>query len=320
MPRRTGPGKRISRLRQRGRETERVARAQQLRKPAEPEPPAGLLRRTFRDHTWLTGALGVALGAFLTIVGTKLPGDFVNVPALRDELRSGPDVSSAVMPVYLDDEGRTKATRTEYRPNRRMLDALGRPGMAASPEFENAMQEAEAVHVDKLTLRLVLTAHRNQQVNVIDITPEIVERSAPWSGTLFSVPSEAGSPTMNMIFDMDRPLPVARDAAFDDKTNELVGGKPFFAQRTITLRDTKQQVVFVRATADRHYVAFRLKVTYMLGGQRKTTTVDDLGRPFRLTAFKGDQEQGTADYPRVFSLQGDFSLCQSLPATPRCEA
>ncbi|MER5492307.1 hypothetical protein [Streptomyces sp. NPDC002490] len=319
MPRRTDPGRRISRLRQRGRETERVARAQQLRKPTEPEPPTGLLRRTFRDHTCLTTAIGGALAAVLTAAAFALATDLVDLPRSRDELRRGPDVSAVVRPVHLDDEGWSKATRAEYHPPPQISAMMSRPNAAVSPDFHEAIRKAGAIHVDTLTLRIVLTGRRNQQVNVVDIAPEIVERTEPWSGTLFSVPSQAGAPTMKMLFDMDRPHPVAREMDYDGKTGELGPGKAFFAQRTITLKDTKQQVVILRATTEHHYVAFRLKVTYMLGDQERTLVVDEAGRPFQLTAFKADEQRERPDYSRVFTLQQGYSLCQSVPPTRGCE-
>ncbi|MFD4797858.1 hypothetical protein [Streptomyces anulatus] len=45
-----------------------------------------------------------------------LPGQFFNVPSLKDDIRSGPDVSAVVAKVQLDDEGMSRVTRKDHRP------------------------------------------------------------------------------------------------------------------------------------------------------------------------------------------------------------
>lgn len=243
------------------------------------------------------------------------PREVVDVPAIQDGLRSGPELAVSVDMVQLDDEGLSKVTRDDHRPDAQLTALMAEPGAATATGFDQALREVGAVNLETLTLRTVFTSRRNQQINIIGIEPEIVARTAPWSGTLFSAPPQAGSPTMNMMFDMDRVRPQARDAVYDDASATIKPGKPFFAQRTITLRDGKQQVVLVRAHTERHYVSFRLRVTYMLGDDPKTLTVDDDGRPFELTASSDDASGTGSQYRRVFELQSDFSLCQTLPPT-----
>ncbi|MFD7548523.1 hypothetical protein [Streptomyces sp. NPDC059816] len=322
MPRRSTDERRGPLARRQGRATTRAA---QRRPPHEgpagtqeagPDPTGATGRVSGR--MWLAGLAAVVLGAALGAWLSGLPWLLFDKSSVKDDLRSGPDLGTAVAKVQLDDEGMSRATREDHRPDASLRRFLARPMVAASPEFDGRLAAVGAVNVDKLTVRVVFTSRRSQLINIIDITPEIVKRERPWSGTLFDAPPQGGSPTMNMMFDLDRPRPLARDAGFDEKRNTLAPGKPFFAQRTISLLGGKQQVVLIRTETKRHYVAFRLKVTYMLGDRTKTTVIDDRGSPFRLTALNGSQDRKNLKYPRVYEFHKGFSLCQTRPASKDC--
>ncbi|WP_255953537.1 hypothetical protein [Streptomyces odontomachi] len=255
----------------------------------------------------------VALGALATVFSgwiAAIPAQLTDPEAAKDRIRSGSDFSLAVDIVRLDDEGKNAAFRGDFRPTAAERAMLSRPGAAATPAFDRLMHTRGAVSVDDLTVRLTLTGHRNQQINILDIRPAIVERTAPLSGTFFCVPPQGGVSTMTMVFDMDRPSPLARDA----EVTAL--GRPFFGRRTITLHDREQRVVIARAFTADHYVAFRLNVTYMLGDKKKHTVIDDHGKPFQVTAISPGK-----GYRSVFSLQADYSVCRSagqdLPAAAR---
>ncbi|MET8829007.1 hypothetical protein ABZX40_16040 [Streptomyces sp. NPDC004610] len=280
--------------------------------------PDGLSGRISGLRIWFATVIAAALAAMLGNWIIATPGVLFDVPEVQDGLRPGPELSVSVEKVQLDDEGLSKVTREDHRPDARLAALMARPNAVTAPAFDEALRAVGGVNLETLTIRTVFTSRRSQQINIVDIQPEILERTAPWSGSLFSAPSQAGAPTMNLMLDMDRPRPQARDAVFDNSTGKMEPGKPFFAQRTITLRDGKQQVVLVRARTLRHYVSFRLRVTYLLGDDRRTVTVDDKGRPFELTAFSGDADYLKPEYRRIFTLQGDFSLCQTTPpaATP----
>jgi hypothetical protein len=244
-----------------------------------------------------------------------LPGQLLNPLSVKDDVRRGPDFSVAVDPVRLDDEGKSAVTQKEFRPSAAQVRMLARPNAATTAGFTGLLRSIGAVNLDAVTVRVTLTAHRNQQIDIQDIRPLIVARSAPLSGSLLCVPSQGGAPTMNMLFDMDRPFPVAHDVKFgndggtDNGGNPQKGlGPPFFAQRTLTLRDNQQQVLLIRAVTRRHYVAFRLEVTYMLGSQKKKTVIDDHGKSFKVSALVPAPAGGTPAYRSVYAMRSDYSI------------
>lgn len=273
---------------------------------------AGWVRST---RVW---AVTVVIGVLATLFTNGLlqvPGQLFDSSAAKDKLRPGPDFSVSAEVVRLDDEGRSAVTREEFRPNAAQARMLGRPSSVATADFDRLLRAYHAVNLDMVTIRITLTSHRNQQIDIEDIRPLITARTAPLSGTLLDVPSQGGASTMNMLYDMDRPFPVARDVRLDAEGcahgEEQQGiGPPFFAQRTITLHDSEQQVLIVRAVTQRHYVAFRLEADYLLGSRKKKTVIDNDGTPFEVS---GMQARGEPAYRSVYRLQDDFSLRRVTP-------
>lgn len=224
----------------------------------------------------------------------------------------------SVEAVRLDDEGWWAATSGDFRPTSAQSRLLAEPMSTTSEKYDDFLRSTGAVNVGEQTLRLTLTGRRDQQVNVLDVRPVIVRRASPLAGTLFAVGSQAGSATFQVIYDLDRPNPVARKAVRDTDFSEwnadagaVKPGPPFFADTTITLRRDEQNVLVLRARTERFHVAFRLKVTYMLGDRRKYMTIDDRGRPFQVTGVSRGPD-GEERYGRVFSVQSDFSMCQTV--------
>ncbi len=268
----------------------------------------------------MLGALALALTPAIPSVW----GQVFDGPAVEDSVQLGPDLSVRVDPVRLDDEGRSTATRDVFHPTTAQRHIMSRTGSAVSGAFTNVTRSADPVNLDTLSLRLTLTGHTNQQILITDIQPQIVSRTAPLAGTLFCLPPQSGPPSMNMLFDMDRPFPVARDMRFDDKTTYVAGrqtrdiglGPPFFEQRSITLHKHDQQVLLIRATTRLHYVSFRLVVTYELGDQEKHTVIDNHGAPFLVTAML----QAPHTYGSVYQMKYGWSVDPVNPATLTAKA
>jgi hypothetical protein len=80
-----------------------------------------------------------------------------------------------------------------------------------APLLTDQLRAAGSVDLSDLTLRVTLEGRSNQDVRILGIRP-VVERTAPLDGTLFFAPSQEGEPSMNMIVDLDDPMPVLRKA------------------------------------------------------------------------------------------------------------
>ncbi|MFF4986362.1 hypothetical protein ACFY19_04195 [Streptosporangium saharense] len=242
----------------------------------------------------------------------------MDVPAAGDGLREAvrDDIRYTVEVVYLDDEGRSKALPSEFRPDPNLMASMANPGAAADPAFDKRLRSLGATHVGTLSLRLTLEGRLNQEIRVLDIRPVLIgQRGAPLGGTLFYMPPQEADPVMDMIFDMDALSPQAHE--IDEKGHV---GRPFFEKNAISLPDREQDTVIIRTFTKRYSLAFFMRMQYEIGGEIRHMDIYDNGKPFRLTAMSCDRNQ-KARYRRAFALNGDFSLrAESDPSTLGCVA
>jgi hypothetical protein len=109
-----------------------------------------------------------------------------------------------------------------------------------APLLTDQLRAAGSVDLSDLTLRVTLEGRSNQDVRILGIRP-VVERTTPLDGTLFFAPSQEGEPSMNMIVDLDDPMPVLRKA--DENGTP---GRPYFDNNSIRLPDHEQDVLVIR--------------------------------------------------------------------------
>jgi hypothetical protein len=266
-------------------------------------------RLTRRLILWVGGLLVTALTTVVAGVLTGIPGQIFDVEAVKDTVRPGPDFRHSVDVVYLDDEAYSVALRGAYRPTAGEAQLMRHLDNITAPQLAEQLRAHGGVDVRDLTLRIVLEGRSNQEVRILDIRPVVTERRAPVAGTLFSVTPQAGAPTMKTIIDLDDPLPVLRTLVLKDGWLP-VGGRPYFEDNTIRLKDRERDVLLVRAAANRYSVAFKLEVDYLVGAKRKTTVIDDAGRPFRVTGVHCGSKPGIASYTSAYELaeQGPLRL------------
>ncbi|GES01408.1 hypothetical protein Acor_34720 [Acrocarpospora corrugata] len=201
------------------------------------------------------------------------------------------EIWESVEIVYLDDEGRSKAMASVFQPDARLAERMAEPGMAGEPDLDLRLRALGAVPVHVLTLRVDLAGHFDREVRVLDIRPVILERIPPLNGTLFSVPPQAGTPAMDMTFDMDELSPTARESG---------QGTPFFEKQSISLTDKQQETITIRTFAEQYCVTFFLRMKYLVGDEVKEKDLYGQGQPFRVTGLSRDMR-----YRRAFAVIGD---------------
>lgn len=202
------------------------------------------------------------------------------------------------------DGGLTTVAEHDFIPSPAERKILSTPGTVGKPKyFDIVRKSADSIEVNSVTTSIMLTNERDQDIKIVNIEPDIVERGKPWSGTIFCVPPQEGVPNLQMLFDLDSPNPIART------TNEAMTeiGDPFFQSKTIDVAKKGQETLAVRATTDRHFVAFRLRVTYVINQERKEAVIDDNGRPFRVTALN-ETSKGTYIYGRFYAVTPEFTM------------
>jgi hypothetical protein len=171
------------------------------------------------------------------------------------------------------------------------------------PSIVPALRAAGGVNLEKLTIRLVLEGRRNEEIRILDIQPVIVSRTAPLDGTLFFLPPQGAAPTLQMATNLDVPIPVIDNVGSNGKPTH----KPYFDAYSISLHDGEEQTLTIRATTEHFNVAFKLRVSYVIGNHEETKVIANNGQPFRVSAPHCNTRPGIASYQHVVALQGNFS-------------
>lgn len=291
-------------------------RRQDQRRPAK-------VPRWNRPLVWVGGlvsalALGVA-GAFGSGLGQNLFSTAVgqhpsasNMTASRSAAplpttstsASGLDIQSSTF--YFPGVDTFFVTKNTFQPTGQVAATLVN---APSPEYLSVFRNVGAVNQAQTVLRLVFTGESPQGIRILNITPIILKRAAPWHGDLFEFPLQGEASTVRTSLDLDGTFPTVEDSAT---------GEPYFEEKTITLQQGDQEVVIMQVTTSLGFVAYTLRVDYLVGTQQRDVIINDHGQPFELSAVncvrKNYQSYGLVFAGTVASV-GNARLPSQFQAT-----
>jgi hypothetical protein len=170
------------------------------------------------------------------------------------------------------------------------------PAAAALVSTPNAdlfstFRSFEAINQGSSVLQLIFTGESKQEIRILSINPIIIKRTAPWHGDLFEFPLQGITPTVQTNLNLDDNIPIV----IDGKT-----GQPYFIEKKITLQKGEQEVVIMRVTATQGFVAYTLRVDYLVGIQQRDVMISDQGQPFELSAVNCIHKN-TQSYGAVFA-------------------
>ena len=197
----------------------------------------------------------------------------------------GLDVETSTF--YLPGFDTAFVTKNTFEPTGKVAATLVN---APSAAYLSIFHDVGAINEGSTALRLIFTGESQQGVRILNITPIILKRAAPWRGDLFAFPLQGEKPTIQTSFNLDDTFPTVKDGAT---------GRPYFEEKTITLKQGEQEVVIMQVMASRGYVAYMLRVDYLVGAQQRNVTLNDHGRPFELSAVNCPSKD-VASYGRAF--------------------
>jgi hypothetical protein len=289
---------------------------------------------------WFASLLAAVLAATSPNWAPTLYG---GVKGLFTSDSPSPALTVTAEPTILDDQGYSMATPHGALPSARLRQMMTKEDIATSSGFLSSVQAIGGTNVGVLSIRLVATGGSAKGVRILDIRPVNLHRTKPLDGTLFLIPSQAGNATLRMMFDLDEPVPVARQvgrpppcrlvtkgdmtlcvptadpypAWFADGHQDLVTypGSSFFDNQTISLASHEQQVLDIRAEVEKSFATFDLEIDYIVGGASgsiQRMVVSNHRQPFRVTGMSPGAKAGTLSYQAAYNLNGNFSLC-SMP-------
>ena len=150
-------------------------------------------------------------------------------------------------------------------------------------DYLSDMTALGAVKSTGVALDLNLSTQAAGQVRINRIRVESQCR-APLAGTIFYSPPAGPAEAIGKIgFNLDDPAPTAREMI--DRDGGQVFGEDFFTNKVQYLKRDDGFAYHVVVQAQKHYCEFRLKIDASLGGASQTVTVDDHGRPFRVSGL-----------------------------------
>jgi hypothetical protein len=230
---------------------------------------------------WIAGGCAV-LAAIITAVAPPLLSSGPNpspTPTLANVASAVPTTSASAYgldvqsSIFLDPGiDSFFVTKNTFQPTGQVAATFVN---APDPGYLSIFHSVGAINQGSSVLRLIFTGESKQGIRILNIAPIILKRAAPWHGDLFEFPLQGIAPTVQTNLNLDDTLPVVTDG----KT-----GQPYFANDTITLRQGEQEVVIMRVTATQGYVAYTLRVDYLVGTQQHDVIISDQGKPFELSA------------------------------------
>jgi hypothetical protein len=255
---------------------------------------------------WAAGLAGATVITILvsTVLPTVLSEEF-NTSRIEDAIRQGPDIITSESMYYPDGTGVPFPTVVprHYSPPLELVQALSRPGAAASLAVQKQVREADGVDVRDIFIRIIVQGNRNELIRILNISLVNLRRTAPLDNVLFDIYGQGEDSNIQMGFNLDQPFPQALNVTEPD----LVTSEPFFEAHTISLANREQAVIVIQASTQCYSASFDLAVNYTIGGVVRTEIISNAGKPFQVSAYHFTRG-GLMSYREVYELQGNFSV------------
>ncbi|GAB1511636.1 hypothetical protein [Actinophytocola sp. KF-1] len=192
-------------------------------------------------------------------------------------------------------------------PGAALAAKLARPYSVKDLGLQGELRAAGGLPVEHQTVRLHLVGPDDGAVRVVDIRPVIRGTGAPVDGVLVYGRGQGAETSSSLHLYLDDDVPVVQGTTEDDMGRRVPAG-PFFPGTTINLANGEtHEVVMTTFAHDKSY-EYVLEVEYQAGTETRRLTVDDGGKPLRVTGLSC-AAPGLASYGRVYDLVGaDMSV------------
>ena len=144
-------------------------------------------------------------------------------------------------------------------------------GSTADPDFKKWFRRTEAAFANSMEISFLARSDSEQPVVLTNLSVNIVHRTSPLPGTWIPATGAGPGPVRVLFADLDKEIPTLRyDGSWDFP---LTISKSSIESFTLVAKTTK------------YYCRFTIDLSYIdEDGEQRKTTIDDSGRPFRLTA------------------------------------
>jgi hypothetical protein len=289
---------------------------QSVEEPSAPPPPLIPTRRSF---------LGLAVAGVLG--GTGVAAYYLSRPDGKAEAThpsSSPSSSGSIKAaaaqddirvnakaIRLKNEGNKTVIPGDFKPDAATQRTFATPGAAYDDENVKKLLQQEGVNYETLVIQAAATGLRASGVRIVNIEVDIKKKTGPLNGTLFLIGPQGADPVTPLALELDKSEPVVvKLIPSTDGFSSPTPGGAFFESDTVSLTKNEDYVFTIQATSMKHYVEFALVFHCIAEGKKTSLTVDNDGKPFRITGNR-------CDYKQVYVPQGDYSL--AVMDYPTCD-
>ncbi len=227
-------------------------------------------RRGPRLRTWLIGLLIAAVGAALTDVVTG---------GISAGLKSGWRLAtgeSAPLPLAVTAQAQ-RGRRSAFVLEKRLSAASPLPTDAALGRPRIGWAEANgAIDANQTTVQVVIEGRRTASVVLLGLSVDVVERRAPPAGTFVAPEGAGGIGVRYFEVNLDETSPTVESGTLNEpKPEERPIDFPYKVSRT------EPEVFIIYASTTTCDCRWTAELSWVSGGKRGTTRIDDDSRPFR---------------------------------------
>jgi hypothetical protein len=208
-------------------------------------------------------------------------------------VNAGPLVTANI--AFMDESPRF-ALSTSLDEEAQKLFTGGSGGLEVLP---TRLRESGASYVYGIVLQMSLQTKSEKPVRITNVRPKDMRSSPPVGGTFVEYPSGSDSPTYQVKFDMNDPIPTAREL-----TEASGPGDPFFKKKTLSITNRDDVVLVMSFSTSLWSGSFEIGVDYVADGKAGQISVTDQGRPFRLSALNCRPGGKYAEYREVWAALG----------------
>ena len=220
---------------------------------------------------WAVGVLAT-FGIF-GAVGSNLVDEIF--PAAKDKISGAPPLRVTVRE---DPQGGSDGFSVAAKSPAGMESKLRRATSCDS--LFVAAKRAGAVDVHQSIHDVLLEGRTFRDVTIVDMRAKVLTREPALRGAAITCASAGAIESIGVMFNLDDETPRARKIR-----SGLQPGEPYFRRgNAISLTSDEVQPVQVVAQISRGYVEWEIEAEVIIDGDRRTITINNSGKPFRLTA------------------------------------
>jgi hypothetical protein len=173
-------------------------------------------------------------------------------------------------------DGFTVAARSPAGLESKLRNATGCDALFVAAKRAGAVDVYQSIH------DVLLEGRTFRDVTIVDMRAKVLTRKPALRGAAITCASAGALDSIGVMFKLDEANPLARKIR-----PGLQPGEPYFRRgNAISLKSEEVQPLQVVAQISSGYVEWEVEADAIIDGERRTITINNSGKPFRLTGAR----------------------------------